>query len=134
MGEGSGSLISLVNSGYLSREELIQIRKRLSPKVPRDTEIFYSRDISITVTSNPLDKFISMEISYGNGKRQDVRQDVDLYQLDSYLLPGLDCVLWTNGLCWKIFYRGQIWEDIVLDPGKAYVETDESDRPLNMPI
>lgn len=68
-GEGSGSLISLVNSGYLSREDLIQIGKRLSPKVPRGTEIFYSRDISITVTSNPLDKFNSMEISCRNGKK-----------------------------------------------------------------
>lgn len=134
-GEGSGSLISLVNSGYLSREDLIQIGKRLSPKVPRGTEIFYSRDISITVTSNPLDKFNSMEISYRNGKKQDVDlYQLDGYLLDSYLLPGLDCVLWTNGLCWKIFYKAQLWEDIVLDPGKAYVETDESGRPLNMPI
>ena len=134
-GEGSGSLISLVNSGYLSREDLIQIEKRLSPKVPRSTEIFYSRDISITVTSNPLDKFNSMEISCRNGKKQDVDlYQLDGYLLDSYLLPGLDCVLWTNGLCWKIFYKAQLWEDIVLDPGKAYVETDDSGRPLNMPI
>ena len=134
-GEGSKSLIRLVNSGYLSREDLIQIGRRLSPKVPRGTEIFYSRDISITVTSNPLDKFNSMEISYGNGKKQDVDlYQLDGYLLDSYLLPALDCVIWTNGLCWKIFYKGQLWEDIVLDPGKAYVETDESGRPLDMPI
>lgn len=134
-GGGSGSLISLVNSGYLSREDLIQIGKRLSPKVPRGTKIFYSRDISITVTSNPLDKFNSMGISHRNGKKQDIDlYQLDGYLLDSYLLPGLDCVLWTNGLCWKIFYKGQLWEDIVLDPGKAYVETDESGRPLNMPI
>ena len=66
--EGSGSLISLVNFGYLNREDLIQIGKRLSPKVSRGTEVFYSRDISITVTPNLLDKFNSMEISYGNGK------------------------------------------------------------------
>lgn len=57
---------------------------------------------------------------------------MDGYLLDSYLLPGLDCVICTNGLCWKIFYKGQLWEDIVLDPGKAYVETDELGRPLDM--
>ena len=160
--EGSQSFISLVNSGYLSREDLIRIGsglswakeeamekaiqdqfRDLSTKLPLGTEVFSSdisitatRGISITATSlDSLDRFISVEISYGNGKKQ----DVDLYQLDGYLLnsylfPALDCVIWTNGLCWKIFYKGQLWEDIVLDPGKAYVETDESGRPLDMPI
>ena len=87
-GEGSKSLISLVNSGYLSREDLIQIGRRLSPKVLRGTEVFYSRDISITVTSNPLDKFNSMEISCRNRKNK-----------------ALTCTSWTD-ICWILtFFR-----------------------------
>lgn len=96
-GEGSKSLIRLINSGYLSREDLIQIGRRLSLKVSRGTKVFYLRDISITVTSNPLDKFNSMEISYSNGKKHDVDlYQLDGYLLDAYLLPVLDCVIWTR--------------------------------------
>ena len=77
-GEGSGSLISLVNFGYRSREDLIQIGRRLSPKVSRGTEVFYSMDISITVT----------EISCRNRKNK-----------------ALTCTRWTD-ICWiLIFFR-----------------------------
>lgn len=138
--EGSKGLIDLADSGCLSREDLIWIGKDFSRKDPKGHRILCPSGVSIDITPKPSDKFNSMEISCRSGEKQSVDlYQLDGYLLDSYLFPGLDYVIWTNGLYWKIFYKGKSWgEPIKLDLKKDYVKTVSGGpfqgMPLNMPI
>lgn len=63
-------------------------------------------------------------------------EKIEFYQLDGYLLnsyltEGLEYVIWTNGLVWRIFRKGILEKEFILSPeekldeGKVVIYRDK---------